>query len=151
MNRFLLAAPIALIACSLTPTQLASDVQLIETGIEIIAPVLLAKAGITSAEVSTINSDVAIVRSSANAIVSATNADATLTVRTLVSAVQGVAPIAARYLPAGSQEAVAVQAAVALLPIVLQAAGVSPGVMAARVQTMPPAEARGVLVALGRR
>lgn len=151
MNRFLLAAPIALIACSLTPTQLASDVQLIETGVEIIAPVLLAKQGISAVDAATINKDLSTIASAGDAIVKATTTDAALSARTFVAAVQSLEPIAQTYLPAGSQEAVAVQAAVALLPIVLQAAGVSPGVMAARVQTMPPAEARGVLVALGHR
>lgn len=138
-RRFLLtsAAATALAACGTQTSQLQAYADLITTGVAVFAPV--AEKNATPEQIATIERSVAAVQAADKALATSTGQDATLNAQNLVVAVQAVAPIALALLPAGSTEALAVTAALSLVPALLRLAGV----------TMAPATARGPVMSEG--
>lgn len=145
MTRFLWAAPLALAACATTPSQVQTYAALIDAGVIAYTPVVLATNGITPSDAAAITRYSQAVQEAANAIAKASAADAKISVGTLVGAVRALEPIALRYLPAGSQNALAVEATVSLLPSILAASGVVLPMAGERAPAMTEAQAVGVL------
>jgi len=143
MNRILWAAPIALAACATAPSQLATDAALIQTGVAVVAATLQAEPGVSAADKATITGIVTAV----NVAVAGLPTDGKASASAIVSAVQRLQPIAAVYLRPGTQLAIALDAAVALLPVVLQAAGIV-GAHPVAAHAMPVGMARGVLAGM---
>jgi hypothetical protein len=145
-RRVFLASPPALVlfGCSQTPSQLATDAQLIANAIGIVAPVILAGKGITPAEITAVTNAVTDIQASAVALGSALGSSGTWAAK-LAKAVQVIEPIALEYMAPGSQASLAISAAVALLPLFLQVAGLA---MATEKLGMTPETARLVLAGI---
>lgn len=132
MNRRLaLLALFALTACTATgdtASPLATDAALIDTGLSIVVPVVLASKGITPSEINAVNSAMMAVHAATTALASGGSMTSQ---QAIIAGVQAVAEVAGRYLPAGSQEALAVVAATRLavlfLPPGTVGAGSAPG------------------------
>lgn len=117
------ATPAFLAACSgTTPTQLQTDADLIATGVSVFAPAII-KTSPNQAD--TVNTAVKTIQDADKALAKETGSSATLDTESLVAAVQVIAPIAIALLPGGSVAALAATAALALLPAVLKAIGVT--------------------------
>lgn len=144
----LLTATVAtpLVSCGATvqvPSALAADAALIDTLVQIEGPVLLAKPGLSLADQSSINAAIAGVHSAAIALQGATSLTAN---QAIVAGMQAVADVAARYLPAGSEEALQVQAAVRIAALFLPTGTAGSGAAG----TMSLTEARARLEAMRR-
>lgn len=144
----LLTATVAtpLVSCGATvqvPSALATDAALIDTLVQIEGPVLLAKPGLSVVDQNIINAAIAGVHTAALALQGASSLTAN---QAIVSGMQAVADVAARYLPAGSQEALQVQAAVRIAALFLPAGTAG----AAAAGTMSLTEARARLEAMRR-
>lgn len=142
------AAPIliSLPACTpgaTTQTQVQLDAGLITAGITAVAPAILADPKLSPADAATIRSAVATVQA-ANAVVQGATAATGGPVQQIAAAVRLLAPLVVSGDPS-SPQVIAVNAAVALLPVLLQAAGLPPAAMATMRPGMPAAEARMVL------
>jgi len=151
MNRrhLLLAAPAFLAACGTPVSQVQTYADLITTGVTVFAPVAKTKA--SPADQAVIDQAVSAIQA-ADAAIDA-NKDAAVNAQTIVTWVQKIVPIATALLPAGSTEALAATAAMALLPAILRAVGVvSVGAYLApvsrRVPEMSEAEAMARLQGL---
>lgn len=129
MNRRNLFATIAALPllgmagqCTLTPSQLQTDADLVRFGVDLFAPAL--KQADPSAA-ALIDRSVAAVDAADVALRSATGADARTAVQRLVDGSQAIAPVGIALLRAGSAEQLAATAALALLPAILAAAGIA--------------------------
>lgn len=145
-RRALLISTIALaglVACGAqTPAQLKTDANLISaTATVLIGPVLLAKPGITAGDVNNINTAIASIQAGATLIAQGT--DISTTAGKIAAAVNILQPIAVKYLPPTSQEGIAFNAMVTLLPLFLAAAGVTGA--APRPTGMTPDQARAIM------
>jgi len=144
MKRALVALVLLFTACSITPSQLASDARLIASGIAAVTPVL---ALLAPSQATAINDASATAHAAAEAVARATGADTTVSVRTLARVVGELEPIGARYLPVGSREATLLSAAASLLPVLFGAVGLAG---ASKPGAMGVDEARKVLRGTGR-
>jgi hypothetical protein len=130
--------------CASTSTMaspLATDAALIDTGLTIVTPVILASKGITPAEVNAVSGALTSVHTAATTLESGSSMTSR---QAIIAGVQAVADVASKCLPTGSQEALAVTAtrrlAVLFLPPGTDAPGPTP--------TMTVTLARGVLTAV---
>lgn len=139
------ATPAYLAACSgkVTPSQLVTDADLVTSGVDLFAPI--ARLNASPADQANIDRAVEAVHAADKAIQTAAGADTTLSVRSLQAGVMALVPLALSYLPKDSSYALAAQAALALLPAILRAAGLASAPMAAKTPGMSEAQARLVL------
>jgi hypothetical protein len=144
----------ALAACSPTPPASAptqspwlTDADLITSGVVAVAPAILADPKISAADAATINNAVAQVQAADTALhQAATLTAAAPAAQEIQTALQLMAPIGIAVLGATTPAGIAITAAVALMPVLLQASGVSAPVAAlASARRMSPDEARLVL------
>lgn len=150
MNRrtILTALPaLALIACQpgATPqTQLQTTAALVTAGVAAVAISVLATPNLAPDTAAKINSAVASVNA-ANGVIQGATATPGTAAQQIVVAVRLAAPLLLGVLNASSPEAIAIQAALALLPTILAAAGVPPVQAMAGPAGMEPAEAALIL------
>lgn len=145
-RRLALLAPLAFAACATTggtASPLATDAALIDTGLSIVVPVVLASRGITPAEINAVNSAMMAVHAATAALASGGSITSQ---QAIIAGVQAVAEVAGRYLPAGSQEALAVVAATRLAVLFLPPGTVGAGTASG----MTVAQARRVLAGVRR-
>lgn len=134
------------VACSVTATQVATDAGLISSGLTAAVAAIAATPGVDQTKLATLNADLLTVQKAAAAIAAAPSPTLASEIGT---AVDDLAPIAEALVPASSYVVVAVEAAVALVPVLLNEAG-APVVAAATPHvTMSPDMARRVLQEAG--
>ena len=126
-RRTLLATTPALllVACqqgTSTKTQLQTIAGLATAGIDAVGASVLATPGLAADTASKINAAVATVNS-ANAVIQGATATVGANAQQIVSAIRMAAPLLLANVNASSNEAIAINAAVALLPTILAAAG----------------------------
>jgi hypothetical protein len=141
----LASAPAALAGCSLvpnSPSQFATDVQLVAAGVSAAAQQIAAIPGVAVSVVTKVQADALIVANDAAKIATATGAVAGLAQQIAV-AVQGIADIVLPMFPATSPFVPLINAAISLLPTILAAAGVKGAKLATAVYT--PEQARLIL------
>jgi hypothetical protein len=124
-----------------TPTQLATDVNLIASGLSSAIASISQIPGVSAAIVSQLQADLATIQADAAQVANATQP---AIVQEIGTVVQAVATIALPLIPGGSAVAATVQAAVSLLPVVLATAGVSGAPVATQ---FTPEQARLILAA----
>jgi hypothetical protein len=135
----------ALLACGTqTPSQLAIDVNLIASGLAAAIVDIKQIPGVPTADLTQLESYLAIIQADAAKVASATAVPATSTVQEISQVVQALASVALPLIPAGSVIQAIILAAVSLLPVILAAVGVSGAGIPAKY---PPGQARAILVA----
>ena len=144
-RRSVLASVLALAACTGVPTetQVQTTAALVTAGVDAVAASVLATPGLASTTATEINSAVATVNAANQTIQQATTTVPT-DAQAIVSAVKIAAPMLLAQLDPKSKspEAMAANAAMALLPTILAAAGVA---SASGKPTMDPAQATLIL------
>lgn len=149
MRRLLLATALLLSACAGTSTpvsQAATDIQLIAAGLGPVVAALATTPGVNPATVAEAQKDLAILQADAKTIGAATSTPGTVA-QEVNAAVQALASIAGT-IPVLAPYAVVIQAATALLPVIMAEAGV--GVAGIHPATMAPDMARGILATQAR-
>ena len=139
------AHPVTAPSVQASAAQLASDVQLIDNGLSAVLPSVARVANVPPATVARINADLAKIQADAaqvQADVTATSAVPTGVVQEIASVVTDVATVVLPAVPGAAPFVPVVQAANALVPVLLNAIG-SPAAGAAPV--MSPSAARLVL------
>jgi hypothetical protein len=126
-----------------TQTQLQTTAALVAAGVDAVAASVLATPNLSATTAAQINGAVTTVNAANQVIQQATTAAPT-SAQQIVAAVKIAAPLLLATLNASSPEAVAINAALALLPTILAAAGVAAAAPAPG-KTMDPAEAMLVL------
>src|SRR6202161_776442 len=119
-RRSVLASVLALAACAGTPTetQVQTTAALVTAGVDAVAASVLATSGLASATATQINSAVATVNA-ANQTIQQATATVPTNAQAIVSAVKIAAPMLLAKLDPKSAEAMAANAAMALLPTIL--------------------------------
>jgi hypothetical protein len=151
---FLSGAAIALAACSsttVTLSQLAADVQLVASGISSVVAAVAQIPGVPATTVTQLQGYLATIQIDAGKVASATpSAVAGTSIASIVEeiavAVQAVAEVALPLIPGGSAAVPILNAAVSLLPIILDAAGIAGATKAVGAYT--PDQARLILSAV---
>ncbi len=138
-----LIAALNLTGCSgtATPTQLATDVNLIASGLSSVVASISQLPGVSTTVVTQLQADLATIQADAAKVASTAQSSV---VQEIGQVVQAVAAIVLPLIPGGSALAATVQAAVSLLPTVLAAAGVAG---AAVTTPFTPEQARLILAA----
>ena len=152
MNRrtLLLAGAAALTGCAnLTPAAIASDVQLVATGVQALAPLLgpLGVPAATIAQVVALAADVSAQVTSVGSVISSLTPPSN--VAAIVTDVNAIATLATPLLPntpAGNSARAIIVAAQALLPGILASAGLP--VPTGAAPGMSPDDARSLLKSL---
>ena len=141
----LLPLSAALVACNkpVTTTQIASDVQLIASGLQPVVNALVNAPNVSASVIAQVQGYLATIKADAAQIAASTATPAVGTVQQIVQAVQALAGIAGS-IPALAPYAMAIQAAVALLPVLLADVGV---VTSGAKPSMTPMQARAILAA----
>jgi hypothetical protein len=135
----------ALLACGTqTPSQIATDVTLIASGLAAAITSIRQIPGMPTAALTQLESYLAIVQADAAKVASATATPATSTVQEISQVVQAIASVALPLVPVGSIMQAAIQAAVSLLPVILAVVGVSGAGIPVKYQ---PSQARAILAA----
>ncbi len=150
------AAAIAFVGCTASPgttttitstaSRLASDVNLVATGLAAALPAIAQVPGVPAATIAQINADLASIQKDAAAVQAATAANGAApasTVQEIASVVGDIATVALPLVPGGSAIVPVVQAAEALLPGILSAADVVAA--GAPANAMDPSSARLIL------
>jgi hypothetical protein len=132
----------ALAACGASLSQVTSDVQTIASGLAGIMPQISSIPGIAASSVAKLSGYLADLKSLASQVAANATPSAT-TIQQVASDVQAFADLALPLIPGGAVYVVAINAALALLPGLLAAVGVSAGSLEA--PEMTPAQARSVL------
>jgi hypothetical protein len=118
-----LASAVALAGCSSTPStapsQIATDANLIATGLSAAVAQIALVPGVNQTTLATIQADVTLVQKDAASIASATSAPSASTVAEIVQTVQAVAPVALALVPGGSALVPVIDAAVSLAPALI--------------------------------
>lgn len=127
-----------------TPTQLATDVNLIASGLSAAIASVAAIPGVSAAAVTQLQGYLATIQADAKTVAAATVTTPTSTVQEVAQAVQAVASVALPLIPGGSTVLALIQAAISLLPSILAAIGVS-GAAPATPPVYSPAQARLIL------
>jgi hypothetical protein len=136
---------VALVGCEVqTASQIASDVQLIASGLTAAMGDIKLLPGISNAAVTQLDFYLATIQADAAKVASTTSIPAASTIQEIAQVVQTLAAVALPLVPGGSVIEAAIQAALSLLPAVLAAVGVSGAAMPAKYQ---PAQARAILAA----
>jgi hypothetical protein len=138
----------ALAACTTSTTsptvsQIASDVNLIATGMTSVVTALQDVPNIPAATLKQLQSYVVALQQAASTVATSTATPATSAVQEIVTVVEDIAPIALSFVPGGGAIAAIVQAAISLLPVVTAAVGIAGAPVKAPVYT--PDNARLVL------
>ncbi|WP_428486006.1 hypothetical protein [Rhodopila sp.] len=121
-----LAPAASLMACATqAPSQLATDVTLIASGLTAAIAQIKQIPAVPSATVTQLDAYLAAVQADAAQVAGATSAPATSTVQQIAQVVQAVASTVLPLVPGGSVVEATVQAAVSLLPAVMAEIGVS--------------------------
>lgn len=143
MTRRVLLAALPLAACQtgVTTSQVATDVNLIASGLQPVAAALATSPNIPANVVAKAQSYLSIIQADAAKIAAATANPPADVVQEVVQAVQAFASIAST-IPALAPYAVVIQAAVALLPVILASAGIK---VSGAAPSMGPTQARAVL------
>jgi hypothetical protein len=131
---------------STTPSQIATDVNLISTGLSAAVASIAAIPGVDPTQLATLQADLKIVQTDAATVAAATAAP-TSTVQEIVSTIDALAPIALALVPGGSALVPVIDAATSLAPALLADLGVS-GVTSAALPVhtaYTPAQARALL------
>lgn len=144
MNRRSLLAtlPALAVAACANPAQAQTDLDLIAAFAQAAGPVVVAANPSSASTVNTVVTDIVAVDKALAGVVTSTTPQSTVT--QITTDVQALAPVAIAALPAGSTYVLAAQAALALLPAIERAAGLT-GATAAPVAGMDEATARTVL------
>lgn len=144
MNRrsLLTTLPALAVAACANPAQAQTDLDLIAAFAQGVGPVVVAANPSSAGTVSTVVADIVAVDKTLAGVV--TSATPQSTVAQITTDVEALAPIAIAALPTGSTYVLAAQAALALLPAIERAAGLT-GAIAAPVTGMDEAAARTVL------
>ncbi|PPQ27079.1 hypothetical protein [Rhodopila globiformis] len=138
-----------LFACGTqTPSQIATDVNLIAAGLATTVNSIRQIPGVPTAAVTQIEQYLTTIQADAAQVASATATPATSTVQEISQVVQALASVALPLVPAGSVMQATIQAAVSLLPVILAAVGVSG---AGVPVTFLPSQARTILAAAASR
>ena len=136
---------IGLLGCEgQTASQLATDVNLITSGLTAAFAALKQIAGVPSAVLTQIDFYVATIQADAAKVATAVGTPATSTVQEIGQVVQALASIVLPLVPGGSVIEATIQAAVSLLPVILAAAGVSGAGVPVKYR---PEQARAILAA----
>ena len=143
ISRRILLAAIPLAGCKTGPTtsQIATDVNLIASGLQPVAAALSTAPNVSADVVAKVQSYLSIIQADAAKIAAATANPPADVVQEVVQTVQAFASIAST-IPALAPYAVIIQAAVALLPVILASAGLK---VSGAAPSMPPTQARAVL------
>ncbi len=136
---------VAIVGCEVqTASQIASDVQLIASGLTAAMAEIKLLPGIPAADITQLDFYLATIQAGAAKVAAATSTPATSTIQEIAQVVQALASVALPLLPGGSAIEVAIQAALSLLPVILAAVGVSGAGIATKYQ---PSHARAILAA----
>jgi hypothetical protein len=136
--------PLALAACQgQTASQLQSDVTALSTGLSGVVAALQAVPGVAASVIAQAQTAIATIQANASAIASALTPSAT-TVQSISSAVTALSGLLTPFFPGAPAIAAVIQAAVAIVPVILSEAGVSGAVAGAGVG-MSAAQARAIL------
>jgi hypothetical protein len=138
-------AAVALSACgtTITSSQLATDVQLIASGLSSAITAIAAIPGVPAATVTQLQGYLATIKTDAGQVAAATASAGTNVVQEIASTVQTVAGIALPLIPGGSAIVPIINAAISLLPTILAAAGVTSATKTSPVYS--PEQARLIL------
>ena len=141
------AALLSVAACSssITTSQIATDANLIAQGLQPLAADVAAIPGVPSATLAKVQADLAKLQQAAAGIATATAGQQTTSVQGIAALVEEIASVVLPLVPGGAPWVLVVQAAQALVPVILAAAGVSGSTGAA--PTMPATQARLILAA----
>jgi len=121
MIRKSVLALLALAACTTpTPAQVATDAGLISSGLTAAIAAIAAVPGVDQTKLATVNADLLILQKAAAAI--SVQSNPTLATE-IATAVDDLAPIAESLVPGSSYIVVAIEAATALVPVLLNEAG----------------------------
>jgi hypothetical protein len=135
----------ALLACGTqTVSQIATDVNLIASGLTAAIANIKQIPGVPTAILTQLEFYLATIQADAAKVASATSTPATSVVQEISQVVQALASIALPLIPAGSVIQATIQAALSLLPVILAAVGVSGARVSARYR---PDQARAILAA----
>ena len=129
-------------------TQLQTYAGLVQPVLDIVVPALLAKPGISAADMATITQAQKDIEAATQAIAASASAGP-VNAQTLVTALRTLGPVAIKYLTTDAYTAGLMQAGVDITSLILQAAGVVVPVMA--TQTEAAREAHAVAVLQGAR
>src|SRR4051794_5077309 len=102
-----------------TPSQIATDVNLIASGLAAAIVSIRQIPGVPTAALTQLESYLAIIQADADKVASATATPATAIVREINQMGQAIASVALPLVPAGSIMEATSQAAVSLLPVIL--------------------------------
>lgn len=125
----------------LTPSQIATDVALINAGIDVLVPILMA----ADAKDGTAIGKAAADAKAALVALSGAVGDKPTASDMLIAALDALGSLATTYLPAGSPYAGTIPAAIVLAKLIIAQVGVQPKATAARGPTMSADQARAVL------
>jgi hypothetical protein len=118
-----LAAAALLAGCTsttpVTPSTVATDANLITTGLSAAVAQIALVPGVNAATVATLQADLAIVQKDAASIAAATSAPSASTVQEIVQTVEAIAPVALALVPGGSALVPVIDAAVSLAPTLI--------------------------------
>lgn len=141
---FVATLPI-LAGCGTTPTinSVANDVQVVSAGLKAIAPSILTAIGTDKVVADKFQSYMDTITAGASSIVTATSATSTSIVQQVIAAVQAIAPLVLSLVGLPASIVTVIQAAVAMLPSIAAAVGLTLAMKA--TPTMTPAAARLIL------
>ena len=137
----------AFVACQsapTTPAQVVSDLRLLTSGLTAAIASIRQIPGVPAPAMTELENTLTKLRADAGIVATSAQAPAQSTVQEIEQLVQAVASIALPLLPVGSPIVATIQAAIAILPPILAAAGIS-GTGGAPMFT--PAQARLILAA----
>ena len=139
---------LAVAACSTTVSQVATDVQLVATGVEAVLTAVKGISGVSSDTIADIEKYVTIVKDDAAKVAADTSSAGTDKVQEIVAAVKSINSIVGALAGVPSGVTALINAAVSLLPTLLQAAGISSADMSAQAPVYSAAQARAILSAV---
>lgn len=137
---------IPVVACTgMLPTtsQLASDAQLISSGLSVVVTNIQSLPGVTNAALATLGKYLAAITANAAALASQTVAVPATLVQEIVADIKAFAPVALAIIPGGSQLVAVVQAALALISPMLAAVGIT--ATSAEPPRYAPEQAKAIL------
>lgn len=152
MKKLLIAlasvAALTIAACSTTVSQVATDVQLVAAGVEAVLSAIKGTSGISSDTITEIEKYVTIVKDDAAKVAADTSSAGTDKVQEIVAAVKSINSIIGTLAGVPSGVTTLVNAAVSLLPTLLQAAGITSADAGTQVPVYSAEQARAILSAV---
>lgn len=141
------AVALSVVACSAqntSPSQIATDVNLVASGLSAAVTQVAAIPGINPTVVAQLQADLALIQKDAAQVAADTAAPSASLVQEIASTVQAVATVALPLVPGGAPFVPVIQAAVSMLPTLLAAVHVSGAAPVATAYT--PNAARLILM-----